>query len=254
MEHATHYDQVLGVIDKAFGKRALGALGISDFRRWYDEAKKPKRPGEPERVRKAHGIITMLRRLLGYASWRNWRKCAASSRSSTKPASSSLASARETGVAHVQALIAKGHRGRAVCRWRSARPCSFETTLRQRDVIGEWEPIRAGQPASGITLGARRWCRGLIWSGHLRHMTVVKETTKTGARRRHDLTLCPLVMDVLAMIRPRDGWDRSSSMKRRAPLCGTCLCARVAHHRPCGGHSGQGVEHGCASRRHLRSR
>ncbi|WP_052285825.1 hypothetical protein [Azorhizobium caulinodans] len=31
-------------------------------------------------------------------------------------------------------------------------------------------------------------------------MTVVKETTKTGAVVAHDLTLCPLVMDVLAMI------------------------------------------------------
>ena len=55
------YDQVLGVIERAFGDRMLAALRIGDFRRWYDEAKKPRAEGEPERVRKAHGIVTMRR-------------------------------------------------------------------------------------------------------------------------------------------------------------------------------------------------
>jgi hypothetical protein len=36
------YDQVLATIEKAFGKRSLTALKLDDFRRWYNEAKKPK--------------------------------------------------------------------------------------------------------------------------------------------------------------------------------------------------------------------
>jgi hypothetical protein len=60
------YDQVLGVIEKAFGKRALAVLHIGDFRRWYEEAAKPKSSGGVPRVRKAHGIISMFRRLFAY--------------------------------------------------------------------------------------------------------------------------------------------------------------------------------------------
>ena len=54
------------MIEKAFGKRALAVVGIADFRRWYDEAAKPKTDGGEPRVRKAHGIISMLRRMFAY--------------------------------------------------------------------------------------------------------------------------------------------------------------------------------------------
>ena len=60
------YDQVLSVVEKAFGKRVLAKLSADDFRRWYDEAKKPKTTGGEERIRKAHGIINMLRRLMSF--------------------------------------------------------------------------------------------------------------------------------------------------------------------------------------------
>lgn len=57
---------MLGVIDKAFGKRVIAGLHIADFRRWYEEAAKPKAAGGPPRLRKAHGIIGMFRRLFVY--------------------------------------------------------------------------------------------------------------------------------------------------------------------------------------------
>ncbi len=41
---------VVGTIEQAFGARALGALCLKDFRRWYDLAKAPKKPGLPERI------------------------------------------------------------------------------------------------------------------------------------------------------------------------------------------------------------
>jgi hypothetical protein len=70
------YDQVLATIEKAFGQRALAALRIGDFRRWYDEAKKPKTAGGPERIRKAHGIVSMFRRLFGYGLMAELPGCA----------------------------------------------------------------------------------------------------------------------------------------------------------------------------------
>jgi integrase len=78
----------------------------------------------------------------------------------------------------------------------------FETTLRQRDVIGEWEPIPLGADLSGIVLRGRRWGRGLTWADISADMTIVKETTKTGADVAHDLKLCPIVQSVLSKIPP----------------------------------------------------
>ena len=58
--------QVLGVIERAFGKRVLTALKIEDFYRWHEEAAKPKKQGGAPRLRKAHGIIKMLRQLFNF--------------------------------------------------------------------------------------------------------------------------------------------------------------------------------------------
>ncbi|MEJ1938011.1 tyrosine-type recombinase/integrase, partial [Nostoc sp. NIES-2111] len=78
----------------------------------------------------------------------------------------------------------------------------FETTMRQRDVIGEWEPIQDSEPETGIILRKRRWVNGLTWSDIPASMEVYKITTKTGAEIAHDLKLCPMVLDVLAQIPP----------------------------------------------------
>jgi hypothetical protein len=69
------YDQVLRVIERAFGKRTLATLKIDDFRRWYAEAKKPKVPRGRERTRKAHGIISMIRRLMAYGVMAEIAEC-----------------------------------------------------------------------------------------------------------------------------------------------------------------------------------
>ena len=70
------YDQVLSVIEKAFGQRSLAVLRIGDFRRWYEEAAKPKKFGGMPRTRKAHGIISMLRRLFTYGITAELPECA----------------------------------------------------------------------------------------------------------------------------------------------------------------------------------
>src|SRR4029450_8589126 len=60
--------RVLRLIKFAFGKRTLAAISAADLRRWYDEAKKPKAEGKPERLRRAYGIIKMLRRLFSFGT------------------------------------------------------------------------------------------------------------------------------------------------------------------------------------------
>ena len=49
-------------------------------------------------------------------------------------------------------------------------------------------------------LRERRWVRGLTWADVSADLTIVKETTKTGAYVAHDLKLCPIVLSVLCEI------------------------------------------------------
>lgn len=203
------YDQVLGVIEKAFGKRSLAALGIADFRRWYDEAKKPKVPGGAERVRKAHGIISMLRRMFAYGVTAELPECARLVTILEKARFKQPARRRQKlELHHVEAFIVKALKeGRLSLALGTA--LQFETTMRQRDVIGEWEPLTSNDAGGGIVLGARRWGRGLTWADISDAFVVMKVTTKTGSEVAHDLSLCPLVMDLLA---------RVPTMRRIGPL------------------------------------
>lgn len=194
------YDQVLNVIEKAFGKRSLSALRIDDFRRWYDEAAKPSVPGGPKRVRKAHGIISIFRRLFAYGIAAELPECARLA--AILDASRFKQPGRrrvKLELGHVEAIVATAlDAGRTSLALGTA--LQFETMLRQRDVIGEWQPILDGEAASGITIGRRRWTSGLTWSDISSDLMLSKETTKTGAVVVHDLKCCPIVLEVLHTI------------------------------------------------------
>jgi hypothetical protein len=188
------------VIEKAFGKRVLAGLHIGDFRHWYEEAAKPKTTGGAPRVRKAHGIISMCRRLFAYGITAEIPEC---ERLATILDASRFKQPGRRRVklelAHVQAFVHEAlKRDRLSLALGTA--LQFETTLRQRDVIGEWEPIAPHAQPSGIVLRGRRWVHGLTWADISPEMTIVKETTKTGAIVAHDLKLCPLVYETLALV------------------------------------------------------
>ncbi len=46
-----------------------------------------------------------------------------------------------------------------------ATAIQFDAVMRQKDVIGEWEPIPEGEARTGIVLHGRRWVNGLTWAG-----------------------------------------------------------------------------------------
>lgn len=199
LKHNTRHKDTytLVLIEKAFGTRSLAALKIGDFYRWYEAAKKPKATGGPERVRRAYGIIKKLRELFAFGIMAELPECrrlyeVLEHARFAQPARRRIA----MELSHVEAFVAKAIEldrlslalGTAI---------QFETALRQKDVIGEWEPIPEGQGASGILLNGRRWANGLTWSDLAADLVVRKATTKTGAFAAHDLKLCPLVLGLL---------------------------------------------------------
>lgn len=205
LKHNTRrtYNQLLDKIEKAFGQRVLSALTISDFRRWYDEAKKPKELDGPERLTKAHNIMRMLRRLLSYGVMTELPECERLHKIMDQARFKQPARRRiKLEFQHVQAFIAEAKSaGRISLALGTA--VQFETGMRQRDVIGEWNPITQGTTPSGIVLQGRRWMNGLTWADLADGMVIRKVTTKTGSIVSHDLSLSPLVLEVLDWI-PND--------------------------------------------------
>jgi hypothetical protein len=202
MKHTTREKDlhVLKIIEKAFGDRALHALHLADFWRWYDAAKKPKVPGGPERIRRAWGIMKKLRELFSYGVAAELPGCARLQTILLEVRFPQPARRRVTlDLEHVQAFIAKAIELGRIC-LALVTAIQFDMLLRQKDVIGEWEPIRGGEAATGIVLNGRRWVRGLTWNDLSIEGVTRKATSKTGAIAAHDVNLCPHVLQVLAHV------------------------------------------------------
>ena len=89
-----------------------------------------------------------------------------------------------------------------------AQALQFDCSLRQRDVIGEWQDVaELGRdiPLGGIQALGRFWTGGVTWGDVDGDLTLRKATTKTGAVGEWDLRRCPLVMGVLDRFLPLAG-------------------------------------------------
>lgn len=139
----------------------------------------------------------MVRRLVAYGVAAELAECSRLSviLSKTEFEQPSRRHAKLT-LTHVEAFVSKAiEQGRLSLALGTA--LQFETTLRQRDVIGEWIPLDPDAERSGIVLRNRRWANGLTWADIANNLEVYKVTTKTGAIAAHDLKLCPIVMQII---------------------------------------------------------
>lgn len=191
---------VLMLIEKAFGERTVTSLKLTDFWRWYDATKKPKAPGRPERTRRAWGVMKKLREMFSYGVAAELDGCARVRDILAEVRFPQPARRRVTlDLEHVEAFIPKAiEMGRISLALATA--IQFDAVMRQKDVIGEWEPIPEGAGKTGIVLNGRRWVNGLTWAGIVLDGVTRKATTKTGAMIAHDFSLCPHVQQVAAHV------------------------------------------------------
>jgi hypothetical protein len=199
-------EYVLRLLERSVGTRQIQAIKIGDVQRWYDVAKRPARPGGPERVRKAWGLIKKLRELCAYGVMAELPGCErlyTILRHARFPQSARRRVVME--LHHVEAFIpqpiAMGRLSLAL-----GTALQFETAMRQKDVIGEWAPVPEGSAAASnaFVLNGREWGRGLTWEDISADLIIRKATTKTGAFVAHDLKLCPLVRDLLERVPVED--------------------------------------------------
>ena len=188
----------LDALDGLIGHVALNSMNLAFFKKLYDGIR--HRGDGKDHVTQAHRSISMMRRMLSYGIASEIKGCErlATILSNTRfeqPTRRVVAMTRE----HVETFIRK-----AVELNRPSLAIStalqFETSLRQRDCIGEWVPLNGKAPMSNFVIGKAEWANGLTWANIDDQWRLSKRTTKTGQVVSHDLTLCPIAFELLNQV------------------------------------------------------
>src|SRR5690606_18335487 len=191
--HATRirdYDPTLRLISNSVGARRIPLLKGEDFRRWYREW------GKGGHIRRAHGAIRKLRSVLSYGVEQKLNGCSQARE---------ILSLIRFATPDARTVKMEYHHAVAICEKaiELGRPSSaitlaiqWDTALRRIHVIGEWLPAEEGD-TGGIIRGKTKW-RGLTAADiSADKVLTVPMTSRNKKATRHDLTACPLVMEVL---------------------------------------------------------
>lgn len=193
-----HYDEILRILRHDVGDAIVRSLTAKNFRQWYRRWRegRPDADGTvgPERIRRAHNCMKLLRIVLNFGTSMRYEGC--------RDAAAILHTMRFELPARRRQQLSYGQ-AEAIVRQaikdkRSSvalgQALQFELSLRQKDVIGEWfaEPP-GGHGQQGIYAHGWRWANGLLWSDVSADGVLSKETTKTAALGHWQLSLYPLV-------------------------------------------------------------
>jgi hypothetical protein len=197
-----HLDKSLKIVTATVGDRQVGKLLGPDFKRWHKNWGEPKEPGGKPRPWRARHCMDATRCIIAYGVTCGYDDCLRGDtilsklRFTKPPARSSKLS-----LEYVNAIRSVA-RDMGLDSIALGTVLQFELTLRQKDVIGEWEPAPLAE--GGILFKGRRWVNGLLWSDIDTDMVLRVKPTKTFKRHRieieFDLKLYPLIMEEIAIV------------------------------------------------------
>ncbi len=187
------------MIRATVANRAVRALTPIDVKAWYRKWRAPGHEGGPERVKRAHDAVATFRIILNFGLSLGHAECGSLSeglskmrfeRSSPRESQMTLAHAR----AFIAAALEFRLSGAIGLSMAIGVATQFETMLRQKDVIGEWEADGAGRESWN---GPYTWER--IPGGIFR-----LKTSKTGTEIAHDLTKLDLLWPLIQAVPQAD--------------------------------------------------
>jgi integrase len=194
------YSHSLDWVEERIGTVKIDAINLAVIRRWYNEARFPDGPTGAEHIHTAYRVVEMLRRVFSFGVAAEVDGCARvhailHNTQFERPRPRQSAMTRDQAQTFIKAALANGRRSLAL-----ATAIQFECAMRQKDVIGEWLPIPASGARSNYTLNNQQWVNGITWADISDEWQFYKRTTKTGQEVAHDLTLCPMVMEIITSI------------------------------------------------------
>lgn len=182
---ADSYRDSMKIISQTVGARLVRKVVGVDIVRWYTNWRAPAFPGGPERLKRAHQAISVLRMILRFGAACGHAECGrlddeiANLRfERSRPRQSAIT--YEQVKAFIAAALEQERPYMAI-----GVAAQFETMLRQKDIIGEYR--------------GDRWTGRFTWEnipGGLFRM----ETSKTGTPAKFDLTLYELLWPLLQAV------------------------------------------------------
>lgn len=207
------YESKLRTLAACVGGARISALTFRDFKRWHEGFRAPAIDGGAKRVSRAHGLMTMVRLVIGFGALLKLPGC--------KEARATLADmefenpkrrAEYITAEQANAIRAEAHR----CGLPSialAQAIQFELMVRQKDVIGEWLPM--SEPGvSAIHWAGKKWLCGMTWNEIDTDLTLTHRISKSihgrnavsdsgaGKVKSWRLSLYPMIVEELAKIPP----------------------------------------------------
>jgi hypothetical protein len=206
------YDDWCRTLERAIGKRRVDRLTGQDLRDCFLALLEPSEPGRAPRVRLAKACVrSMLSILLNYGAELGLPGCIELAQvlermtlRVPKDVKAAWKAKRQSKVAmtyeHASAIVAEGL-SRKTRRHRSIAlgvAAQFEFTLRQIDVIGEWEKLSGVMEVEPDAVMSR----GRVWRPGLRFEDVANgildlTTSKNDAKAVFDVTAYPLFMQAV---------------------------------------------------------
>jgi hypothetical protein len=188
----------LKIIESTVGDRQVGRLLGPDFFRWHEKWGAPKENGSAPRPWRAKHAMNVVRNVVAYGVTLGFDDCFRADTILGKLRfPSPPARTEKLTLAHVQAIRAAAHKV-GLGSIALATALQFELSLRQKDVIGEWEPAPLAE--GGILHRGTRWANGLMWSSIDALNILRKTTTKRRVDVEHDLNLSPMVLEEIARV------------------------------------------------------
>jgi hypothetical protein len=235
------YDESLDLLERTVGDRQLSKLTGLDFKRWYDNLRKPAEYSaeevdaaaktdktlepKPERIRRAYKAMQLVRIIMKFGVVADIKECVRLALVlENMRFESPAARIEQITFEQVQAFCAKAVEMDRLS-LAIAQALEFELTLRQVDVIGQWEPADAED--GGIVDRGKRWSGGALWSHIDERGILEKKTTKRGQIATHDTTAYPYLVSIL---------DHVQADKRIGPMVkdeGSGLPYRYRHYARC---------------------
>lgn len=192
------FDWRISVIKRTVGGAILSEINGRHFKQWYAGWRKPAEEDGPERLRRAHGLITMLRIALKFGKslklphCRDLKEIISEVRFETAPPRTGRIDADMAN-----AIRAAAHKA-GVPSVALAQAIQFELTLRQGDVIGQWVKIHE-DGVSAVTDRGQKWICGLRWD-EIANGILTHKTSKRGQVLSFNLALYPMIAEELALI------------------------------------------------------
>jgi hypothetical protein len=195
------YCDSLKLIENTVGNRLVRAVTIIDVKRWFKLWRAPKVEGGTPRASRAHDAVSMLRTILRFGFALGYPDCA-NLVERLKMVRFENAGAREHEMtaaqvmAFIRVALSRGDaRGRNMAIGVAAQ---FELALRQKDIIGEWEPARPHM--AGATYdGAETWTGPFRWE-NIPGWRLRLKTSKNRARAEFFLDDYPMLLPLLEAV------------------------------------------------------